>query len=407
MRHCGSSDLLLNNLGSQRARARPRLPQASPWPQRRRLRPLPVSPRPPPLCSKSPPSRRQPLPSRPLPPLPRRQPPLRPPPQAAFPKLQNAISPGSGLVPPPECWLSPRRPPFSCKSALRAHPAPGRPFWQSPGLILCWISKPNAETITASSPQNSSRAMATSSAAARPIQSLRLRRTSTHCQEGSMRMRPGKPSRGRRREEAEQATRDFANAKRIGSIASYQRYLDTWPGDSQVHAEEARNAIHRLQDEERNADDKAWEMAKKANNIRAWTTYLEGFPRGAHREQAEERKKKGRSTRCCHHDGFVTSVAFLPDGKRVLSASADKTIKLWNTNGTLLKTFSGHRAKINSIAISPDGQKILSGGADQTIRLWDLEQGAEQKKFPMQDKEINSVAFSPDGQWICRAIARE
>ena len=35
----------------------------------------------------------------------------------------------------------------------------------------------------------------------------------------------------RRREEAEQATRDFANAKRIGSIASYQRYLDTWPGD--------------------------------------------------------------------------------------------------------------------------------------------------------------------------------
>ena len=141
-------------------------------------------------------------------------------------------------------------------------------------------------------------------------------------------------------------------------------------------------------------------MAKTANNIRAWTTYLEGFPRGAHREQAEERKKKGRSTRCCHHDGFVTSVAFLPDGKRVLSASADKTIKLWNTNGTLLKTFSGHRAKINSIAISPDGQKILSGGADQTIRLWDLEQGAEQTKFPMQDKEINSVAFSPDGQWI-------
>ena len=102
------------------------------------------------------------------------------------------------------------------------------------------------------------------------------------------------------------------------------------------------------------------------------------------------------------HSVKVLSVAFSPDGNLIASGSADATIKLWNRNGRLLRTFNGHTGMVASIAFSPDGRTILSGGSDfrsldNTLKLWDVATGKEIRTFTGHPTQVKSVVFSPDG----------
>src|SRR5262245_25080120 len=69
------------------------------------------------------------------------------------------------------------------------------------------------------------------------------------------------------------------------------------------------------------------------------------------------------------HSAPVKSVAFSPDGARVLSGSSD--LKLWDAaTGALIRTFEAS-GSVYSVAFSPDGARVLSGSWDNTIKLWD------------------------------------
>jgi WD40 repeat protein len=62
------------------------------------------------------------------------------------------------------------------------------------------------------------------------------------------------------------------------------------------------------------------------------------------------------------HSNYVRSVAYSPDGTKIISGSYDGTIKIWNANtGQCLKTLEGHSDRVLSVAYSPDGTKIISG----------------------------------------------
>ena len=102
------------------------------------------------------------------------------------------------------------------------------------------------------------------------------------------------------------------------------------------------------------------------------------------------------------HSTAVFDVAFSPDGKKIASASADKTIKLWDLLGNELLTLIGHDDAVMSIAFSPDGNTVASASADKTVKLWNL-MGNELITFRGHNAEVDSIAFSPDGQIIASA----
>jgi WD40 repeat protein len=74
------------------------------------------------------------------------------------------------------------------------------------------------------------------------------------------------------------------------------------------------------------------------------------------------------------HGSGVTSVAFSPDGKRIVSTSLDKTLKVWDAEtGKEIRTLDEQTDGVWSVAYSPNGKRIVLGSMDKTIRIWELE----------------------------------
>ncbi len=70
------------------------------------------------------------------------------------------------------------------------------------------------------------------------------------------------------------------------------------------------------------------------------------------------------------HSGIVSSANFSPDGKKIVTASVDKTARVWNTSGKQLLLLSGHEKGLDYAAFSPDGKHILTTTYDGKSRIW-------------------------------------
>jgi len=104
------------------------------------------------------------------------------------------------------------------------------------------------------------------------------------------------------------------------------------------------------------------------------------------------------------HTGGVFNVAFSPDGARLVSASADRTLRVWDVeSGKELMTLRGHDESALSVAFSPDGTRIASVSEDRTVRLWDAATGALVLTLEGFKQGTYSVAFSPDGKQLAVA----
>ncbi|KAG4444050.1 hypothetical protein IFR05_000510 [Cadophora sp. M221] len=103
------------------------------------------------------------------------------------------------------------------------------------------------------------------------------------------------------------------------------------------------------------------------------------------------------------HTNVVTSVAFSPDGKQIVSGSWDKTVRRWDaaTGQQQLPALEGHTKAVMSVSFSPDGKQIVSGSYDDTVRRWDAATGQQQlPALEGHTEAVTSVAFSPNGKQI-------
>ena len=98
------------------------------------------------------------------------------------------------------------------------------------------------------------------------------------------------------------------------------------------------------------------------------------------------------------HSDDVNGVAVTPDGKRAVSASDDRTLKVWDLmSGKELQTLSGHSRVVTAVAVTPDGKRAVSASVDQTLKVWDLETGKELRTLAGHSRMVHGVAVTPDG----------
>jgi len=102
------------------------------------------------------------------------------------------------------------------------------------------------------------------------------------------------------------------------------------------------------------------------------------------------------------HTDKIRRAIFNPSGELIVSASDDQTVKVWQKNGKLIHNLKGHSGQITSVSLSPNGEIIASASADGTVKLWQIN-GKELSSFKVERGWITSASFSPDGQIIAAA----
>ncbi len=108
--------------------------------------------------------------------------------------------------------------------------------------------------------------------------------------------------------------------------------------------------------------------------------------------------------RAWFHDGPVNDAAFSPDGRRVVTASADSTARVWDTAmGQSVTQLLGHAGPVTRASFSPDGRRVVTASLDRTARVWDAATGSPVGPPLRHEDRVVDAGFSPDGGRVVTA----
>jgi WD40 repeat protein len=102
------------------------------------------------------------------------------------------------------------------------------------------------------------------------------------------------------------------------------------------------------------------------------------------------------------HEAAVNAVTFNRTGNFLASSSSDNTIKIWAKDGTLIYDLRGHRGAVAEASFSPQGNSIASASSDTTVKLWQLEERLKHR-FHGHQSVIWGLDISPEGRTIATA----
>lgn len=105
------------------------------------------------------------------------------------------------------------------------------------------------------------------------------------------------------------------------------------------------------------------------------------------------------------HTEWISCVRFSPNVSNplIVSAGWDKLVKVWNLSTCKLRAnLAGHNGYVNTVTVSPDGSLCASGGKDGVAMLWDLQENKQLYSLDAGDT-INALCFSPNRYWLCAA----
>ena len=105
------------------------------------------------------------------------------------------------------------------------------------------------------------------------------------------------------------------------------------------------------------------------------------------------------------HTDEVRGCAISADGQWVISASDDKTLKIWNREtGGIVHTLEGHTREVNGCTISADGRWVVSASDDKTLKIWNRETGEMVHTLQGHTDQVRGCAISADGKFIVSAL---
>ncbi len=103
------------------------------------------------------------------------------------------------------------------------------------------------------------------------------------------------------------------------------------------------------------------------------------------------------------HESWVGALAFLPDGRTLITGGFEGCIKWWpatDAKPAPTRSISAHAGWVRALAVSPDGKWLASGGNDHLVKIWNAADGTLVRELSGHRSHVYSTLFHPSGAWV-------